>query len=959
MNRKLLLAGSVLGVVLAAGQAGAQSPDDPAYTVEEVVVTGEFGAVEGDIRPEQQISAEDVQGLGLGSLTEVLEEVAAQVGNDSSAEGVRQTTVLLNGRPTAGGFGELQDIPTEAIQRIDVLPPETALRFGYSPDAGRVINIVLKESYRAVTAEGTVGVPTAGGQVNGQFNGSRIGIEGDTRINIGLRLTGQNALTEDERDIRRPLSAPFDPIGNVTALDQGEIDPALSALAGTPVLVAGVPSGAGPFSLADFAANANEPNLADVGEFRTLSPRTGQAQLNVVVSRPISKSFRGTLNGTLLKRTTDSLQGLPDVILPVPAGQPGSPFSTPVRLNRYVTQFGPLRSQSDNWSATLNGGVNGLMGRTRLSVRGGYNQSESFNDVGVDISALVAALPNLDPFAPWPSNLITERSQGESRSRRDSVNYVVNLHRPLFSLPAGQVQGGLTTTGTATWSHSESIRLDQRQERDDSQTNFGAQANLNVPLTRRNGSLLGGVSLRGNAGINRRSDVGQLLNFTLGAGWRPDTRFNLNAYFSRQDNAPSAAQLNDPIEFVENQRVFDYVTGRTVDVRVVRGGNPLLQDDSRNQIRLSLNATPLKSQRQLVLNFNYVREWNDNPIAATFPAASAELQAAFPERFQRNIAGDLVQVDYRPVNFDSEREEQVRWGLTFTKTFGAQQPPARGGPPNGRAGAGGEAGPPRARDGQGGQRPQGQAGQPGQGGRGGQGRGGQGQGGQPGPAPGGAAAPEGLPPGAELGQGPPGGFPGGGGFGGGGFGGGGFGGGRGGFGGGGDGFAGRGGGGGAASRALRLRLTFAHTYMIADETVIRPGVPVIDRLNGSAAGDNGGTPRNRVELSSNLSKGPYGGALNLDWREGTTVIAGPGSTTGDLTFSAVTQLTLRAFVTFDLNRDLIAKQPWLKGSRATLEIRNLLDDVQQVRDAAGLTPASFQRGYRPGREVRLTFRKQF
>ena len=55
----------------------------------------------------------------------------------------------------------------------------------------------------------------------------------------------------------------------------------------------------------------------------------------------------------------------------------------------------------------------------------------------------------------------------------------------------------------------------------------------------------------------------------------------------------------------------------------------------------------------------------DNAIAS-LPAATAEIEAAFPDRFLRDGDGDLVGIDNRPVNFARETRNQLRWGFNLS-----------------------------------------------------------------------------------------------------------------------------------------------------------------------------------------------------------------------------------------------------------------------------------------------------
>jgi hypothetical protein len=113
--------------------------------VEEIVVTGQRqrGAVIGDIPPEIQLNARDVRALGAGSIAEVLEALAPQTQSGRGRGG--RPVVLLNGKRISG-FREIRNIPPEAIQRIDILPEEVALKYGYRADQ-RVVNFVLRRRF--------------------------------------------------------------------------------------------------------------------------------------------------------------------------------------------------------------------------------------------------------------------------------------------------------------------------------------------------------------------------------------------------------------------------------------------------------------------------------------------------------------------------------------------------------------------------------------------------------------------------------------------------------------------------------------------------------------------------------------------------------------------------------------------------------------------------------------------
>jgi hypothetical protein len=121
-----------------------------------------------------------------------------------------------------------------------------------------------------------------------------------------------------------------------------------------------------------------------------------------------------------------------------------------------------------------------------------------------------------------------------------------------------------------------------------------------------------------------------------------------------------------------NVRVFDFVRGETVDVTRIEGGSPDLLADNRRVYKLGLTVRPL-SETDLSLTANYTDSRIENPIAG-FPTATAEIEAAFPERFTRDAGGRLVRIDSRPINFARSDREEMRWGINFSKPIGPQPP---------------------------------------------------------------------------------------------------------------------------------------------------------------------------------------------------------------------------------------------------------------------------------------------
>lgn len=883
-----LLLASASTTVLAQAQPGraavAKSPKKPPEpednTVSELIVTAEKppGSAVGDIKPEVVISPAEIQSYGVSSLSDLLSELAPQTRSDRGRGG-EAPVILLAGRRISG-FQEIRDIPPEAILRVDILPEEAATKYGYSANQ-RVVNIVLRPFFRAGTVESGLGYATDGGAPGASGEIGYLRILRDQRFNLDLRVSGQNKLTEAERNlVSRTSGQGFDPAGNVLPGPGATvIDPSL------PVTIAGIPQVAisgRPLTLQDFAGTAGIANASDLGGFRTLLPTTRTAALNGVYARPLPLGVQATFNGTIEARHSESLLGLPTVALAVPAADPYSPFSGPVTVAREATSFGALGQTTDTWSAHAGVSLNRDVARWRFSVTGAYDHSATLTltDAGVDPSALQTRLtardPTFDPFAPLPEGQLALRGDNKARSLSDGLNTQLVANGPVLNLPAGQVLASFKLGDSESWFSSNSTRLGLVQTTDLSRNDLNARVNLDLPLTSvRNDvlSAIGDLTLNANVNYDRYSDFGSLTDVGYGLNWRPIAGISLIVSHTREEGPPSIQQLSGPLVVTPGVRVFDYVKGQTVDVRSVSGGNPGLASDVREVTKVGVNWKPISSQ-DLTLSADYVHSLTTNAIR-TFPAVTADIQSAFPDRFIRDAAGQLIQVDLRPVNFASETISNFRWGVNFQKRLGPQA----------------------------------------------QGRPGGGFGGRPG---------GGRPPGAGRA----------GGFGGGGV------------------FLGGGPFGGAPPTVVQFAIY--HTVFFDDRYLVRRGGPVIDFLHGDAVSNTGGMPRHEIEVQAGLLRNGFGVRLSGNWKSGTEV-NDPTSPAGALTFSDIAKVDLRIFADLGARRDLVAKYPFLRGSRVAFAITNVFDERIKVHDATGVTPISYQPAYLDpmGRRLQISFRKMF
>jgi outer membrane receptor for ferrienterochelin and colicin len=179
----------------AATQSADEIPDE-----EDIVITGQRarGSVVGDIPPEKTLDAREIRATGASNINELLEALSPQIGS-VQGRGGESPVLLLNGQRISS-FRELRDIPTEAIQRVEILPEEVALKYGYRADQ-KVVNIVLRQRFRSTTAQIGAGGATEGGYANAAGDLTRLLIQRNGRTTLNLHAEGNSMLTEAERDI--------------------------------------------------------------------------------------------------------------------------------------------------------------------------------------------------------------------------------------------------------------------------------------------------------------------------------------------------------------------------------------------------------------------------------------------------------------------------------------------------------------------------------------------------------------------------------------------------------------------------------------------------------------------------------------------------------------------------------------------------------------------------------------
>ncbi|WP_394270419.1 hypothetical protein [Qipengyuania sp.] len=153
-----------------------------------------------DEPPIAEYDEADIAALGAGSIEDLLEAIAPDTqSNARGSRGGGRPVFLINGLRVSS-FREFRSYPPEAIAKLEVFPESVAQRFGYSPDQ-RVVNIVLKPNFRAVTAEVEYGQPGSGGYSRNEQDVTYLRIAEAGRLNFTVDVEDSSLLTEAERGL--------------------------------------------------------------------------------------------------------------------------------------------------------------------------------------------------------------------------------------------------------------------------------------------------------------------------------------------------------------------------------------------------------------------------------------------------------------------------------------------------------------------------------------------------------------------------------------------------------------------------------------------------------------------------------------------------------------------------------------------------------------------------------------
>ena len=609
----------------AASAEAVPEKSDSAAKSSDIVVTADriVGQVDAAQAPIATLNEDEIAALGAGSVGELLTRIAPQTGS-GRGRGGGFPVVLVNGQRITN-FREMRNFPPEAIQRVEILPEEVALRFGAPPDS-RVVNLILKKKFRSKAFEASYGRPSLGGFSTWGLESTLIRVDGPARLSLTATTDDTSPLYDAERGVVEPVSS----ISSVST------DP-------------------------------------DIARNRTLIADSRNFGLNGAWVRGFGKDGMGgtlTLSGSASRADAIAYLGNDLVTLTAPGG------ASAVR-----TLPGALARETHVTALQSGAGYAAFLGSWQFSATldGSHAVSTARIDRSTDTSSLVAlaaagTLPILGSLPALP-----DAGFDSADSTSNGITSLATIIGRPARLPGGFV--GLTLKTGYAWSGVNSS--DTRSPIGDTSLRRGDLTlgiNLVVPLTSRRehfGAGIGDLTLNLSAGYDHLSDFGALTDWSAGLTWGPTDKLSLGASYIVNDAAPTLSQLGDPTSISINRPRYDFLRNETVLITTINGGNPLLKKERQRDFKLSANW-----QLPFMANSNVVVEYftnRSNDVTAAFPLLTPQIEAAFPGRVTRDVTGRLLSIDQRPVTFAEQTGSRLRWGLNLSGGFGKAEAGGGGG----------------------------------------------------------------------------------------------------------------------------------------------------------------------------------------------------------------------------------------------------------------------------------------
>jgi iron complex outermembrane receptor protein len=622
--------------------------------------------------PIQILKREDIEKSGATSISEVIRSLPVDNnGSISDAFGsgfaagasgvslrgltVSSTLVLLNGRRMAPygladdgqrSFVDLNSIPLDAVDRIEILKDGASAVYGSDAIAG-VINVILRKDFQGAMVNASTGMSRHGdGKEHRLSITAGKGDPGKDRFNafVNVELMNRDAIEQRSRgayvgtdDLRGQGwydargGNPLDPFSVSTSSIVGNVR-SVNANGGAPV---------GPFQPLAGCAPANLDQgfcRWSITDYLQIQPEVKRAnflgRLTYRFSDSIESYFEAGLFTTKTKTVTTpssssttwanvrDLAVVSSSNLFLPVGHPDNPFNAAnqgARLRYVFGDVGPRRNGYETAVTRVIGGVRGASGGWDWDAGAGYVQSES--DRTADGYIRYSVLQELIASGTYRFGVNAHLNSAQTYARlaptlesssKSSTSFVdLRASRELLELPGGALAialGGdlrnekLDSPGTPYTFEGDIMGLGY--------SSFKGDRNVTAAHVELVAPVLNSLELNAAARIDHYSDVGNSTTPKLGVKWTPLKSLAVRATYSEGFRAPGPAESGDSSNAA-------YTTFRD-PVRCVVTSDPR-DCGGASTVVLSTGNTAIKPETSKSVTFGVIFE----PAAGTSIAVDA------------------------------------------------------------------------------------------------------------------------------------------------------------------------------------------------------------------------------------------------------------------------------------------------------------------------------------------------
>jgi len=650
-------------------------------------------------------------------------------GNDGSANvalrglSAVNTLVLINGRRvlsnTAGGTVDLNSIPFEAIDRMEVLQDGASAVYGSDAIAG-VVNIITRKSYDGILLKAGTGITSRGDLPNHELSGTfgKTYATGGFVLNLSYRQAGGNVISD------RPVSRDPDwrSLGGRNFRDTAPITS--SGLRGINV------PGADPNTIYILKEGATDPTqfsnyrealfpdvftAADgVGndgvnywDYETSAAKIKQFNAYLTGEKEITSGIKAFVEASYSQRKSHAYlaPNYYDGNLVVGANNIYNPFGTELTVYRTIIEQGAGAARAndvDSKTYRIVAGLEGEIGSSwKWDVSGNYQRLDQYTDAGRGIvrSRIAYAASdacNTDPtclpinlFGPAGS-ITQEMIDSVSADNWRDINaemksFVGNISGKLFALPAGDVNIAL---GGEYRTESFSQTQDNAPDYDTQQLPFTpptrkiseVYAETSVPILK-DIPLIYSLDVEGAVRYSHYNQFGSTTNPKVGVKWRPYRDLLIRGSWGTGFRAPTFTEANssqtrsyrpvvDPCQtdaFATFPGCGGVRSPTTTGAFVVSGANPNLKPEEAKTLTVGGVWTPgFVPRLALTVDFFKIKKTNIIGTAdANFIIEQNALGLGFNTNVTRNPDNSILEVSALRDNLLSLTIKGIDFGAQY------------------------------------------------------------------------------------------------------------------------------------------------------------------------------------------------------------------------------------------------------------------------------------------------------